>query len=445
MSVPLSGTGGLFTRWGSLFSFGKAVAAHQNAIDTRVDTILDQYEDDRELAVSLQNQLAGFKNSAGSPHSAVRTVAQATVVDMVNADDPQITRDATNALRVLIDQMTASGDDIDGMTVTATPAADGGNTGTGSLKVWVRNKDGIDFQNIRPEVIDVTCTSDAQISGTAGQETFSVKGEASVSTLDPTWPQGSGISGSMVVTNAATDAGSGVGQNMLTNGDFEDTSAANTFSTWEVVVGTIGTTILEVATSLRGSKALRIAGNGAQLTSIRQQITNTNLLPNTKYVLGFWLRHDGTPPAAGVLRASVQTAAGAILGTSNVSVTLSGVTGAYALYVADFATTNIIPATNYLVIELTTALTNGRSIYIDEAVMLQPYQFGGAGGPYMAMFAGGTNFLLDDLFTVTMANNWTSADLAFQIDRYLDTYAKGLTIPYDTGGAETLPDPTYIT
>lgn len=445
MSVTLTGTGGLFTRWGTLFSMGKAVTTHQAALDTRVDTVLDQYEEDRSLAVALQNNLSGFKSSAGSPHSSLRTIAQNTVIDMVDDDDPQLSRDFNNAMRVLIDQMIASGDDIDSVTVSATPTPDGGNTGTGSLKVWVRNKDGNDFQNIRAETIDVECIGDAQISGTAGQESFSVRGEASVQSFDPTWPQGSGISGAMTVVSAANDAGSGIGQNMLTNGDFETTSPANTFTGWEAVTGAFGTRILEVATAMRGSKALRFLGNAAELTSIRQQIPNASLQTNTKYVLGIWVRHDGTPPAGGVLRISVQTSGGSILSTSNVSVTLSGLSSSYALFVADFATGNILPATNYLVIELTTALTNGRSIYMDECVMLQPYQFGGAGGPYMAIFAGGTDFLIEDIFTVAMANNWTAADLVFQIDRYLDTYSRGMTIPYDTGGTETLPDATYIT
>lgn len=436
MTLVFDGTGGIFTRLGKVFGMGVDIRTHQADLETEVDDILDEYGDDREMCNALQQGLTGFIASSGSPIGILKQVAARTVIDMVAADNPQPDKSLRTALIELIRQMAANSESVDGTTVSGSTAAGAGNTGTGTVLHSFVDGEGNALVNVRAEDIRLVCTADAQVSGTAGQETFSVKGEATVPNTDKDWPDGSGINGTLAVASPSIDAGSGVNQNHLTNSDFEDFTA-NAPDSWTIDVGSAGTTVDDTTTAYRGSKALQFIGNGSQLTAISQDVSG--ILPQARYLLVFRVRDDGTGPAAGVLRVSLRSGAGAEVGSSAISVDLTAVGSTYAIQSKSFSTPLVLPTGLQVVVELTTALTNTRAVFIDDLALVRMQQFGGPGGPYLTIVPGGTAFVRDDEFTVAVTNN-NEGGFVREFDRFFDMYRLGLFLPQDTGGTETIDD-----
>lgn len=439
----------LFTRIGALIDFGDKVETHRALLVVEVDDVLDEYNNDRELGISLESGLPGFVSSAGSPLSTLGSIISNTIIEMVHADDPLPSKDIDSALIRLRDQMINSSDSLDGTTVSASTAAakvDGtSNVGNGQVVVSLVDARGNTTQYVRAESIVLECTNDAQESGTAGRETFSLKGELSTTNLDEKWPDGSGLSGSITLADPSNDASAAIGQNRLTNSDFEDFTA-NAPDSWTIDTGAAGGTVTKTTTQHRGTNALEFAGNGSELTEISFALTGAVVVkPNKKYVIGFWVRDDGTGPAAGVLSVSLQSTGGTIynsatsLTTASKTVDLTSVGSTYAFQSIAFETPTLLPTGAKVVIELTTALTNGRSVFIDGCFMAEMAQFGGAGGPFVIMTPGATNFIREDRFVTTITNN-NEGEFVRGLDRYLSLYEKGLYLPTLTDGNETISD-----
>lgn len=439
MAVTLTGTGGLFTRLGKLFGMAKDIRTHMTDLVTEVDDVLDQYNNDRDFAIGIEEGLPGWKALASSPQATIKTIAERTVIEMVNDDDPIPVKNLASALDRLFDQMIAGANDVDGTTVSSATASgreDGtSNVGTGQVVVSLTDVDGRALMYVRDEDILLECTSDAQVSGTAGRETFSVKGEEIlVDRFAVEWPAGSGIASSIIVNDPSIDASSG-GSNMLTNSDFESFTG-NLPDSWTVDVGTAGTTIDDETTNFyRGAAALKFIGNGSQLTRINQVVT---LKPRTKYCFGFWTRKS-TGLAAGVGRISIQTTGGSVAFSSNDTITLSGLTTTYAFRSIVFQTGEDIDASYEIVIELTTAATSSEIWYIDDLALVEMRQFGAPGGPYIAIWPGSTAFVVPDRFKVTITNN-NEGEFVRELDRFFDLYRLGLWTPSVTDGSETIAD-----
>lgn len=449
MAVAYTGTGGLFTRQGALIHFGDVTNTHQANIVTKVDNIQDEYNNDRDISVEMQTGLEGFQSSAGTPLSPISRVMENTFIDMVDDDDPLPSRDLLSALDRLIDNMNETSDSIDGTTVSASTAAgkeDGtSNSGDGEAVVSMTDFENIALQYSRAEDIILLCTADGQETAVnVGRETFSVRGEQSVSNLDDTWPKGSGLSGTINLTDPSVNAGTGLGVNRLTNSDFEDFTA-NDPDSWTIAVGVAGTDIKKTTTQHRGTNALEFAGDGATLSEITQDVT---IAPNRKYVLGFWVRDDGTGPAAGTLVVSMEDSGGNIynaatsLTTASKSVNLVTVGSIYVLQSVTFETPTDLPAggtTATIHVALTVALTNTRSAFIDGLFIAEMPQFGGKGGPFIVITPGATDFIREDRLKTTIVNN-NEGQFVRGLDRYLDLYTKGLYIPSVTDGSETIDD-----
>lgn len=443
MAVTLTGTGGLFTRLGKLFGMAKDIRTHMADLTTETDDVLDQYEGARDLSVGLQESLESFRGSASTPQGTIQTIAERTVIEMVHADDPLPRKSLNDALDRLFDQMTANADDVDGTTVSSATAAgreDGSsNVGDGQVVVSLTNRDGDRLMTVRAEDILLTCSSDAQIAGTAGRETFLVEGEAEEpDRFSETWPGGSGIFSSITVNDPSIDASSG-GQNILTNSDFEDFTA-NAPDDWTIDVGSAGTTVDDETTNFyRGAKALKIIGNGSQLTAISQAIALGVLKPRTKYCFGFWTRRAGGAIAGGVGRLSVKDSGGTIVTGASDSITLTGLTTSYAFRSVVFQTGEDIDTSYKFVIELTTALTNTSEWLIDDLALVEMIQFGGAGGPYIALWPGAEPFVIGDRFKITITNN-NEGEFVRELDRFFDLHNSGLVVPSVTDTSETIAD-----
>ena len=439
----------LFTRLGAIIDFGDKVETHRALLVVEVDDVIDEYNDDRELGISLESGLPGFVSSAGSPLSTLGAIMSNTIIEMVHADDPLPSKDIDSALIRLRDQMTNSSDSLDGTTVSASTAAakvDGtSNVGDGEVVVSLVDTRGNRLEYVRAESIVIECTTDAQESGTAGRETFSLNGELSVTNLDEKWPDGSGLSGSITLADPSINASAAIGQNRLTNSAFENFTA-NDPDSWTIDTGAAGGSVTKTTTQHRGTNALEFAGDGAELTEISQALSGAVALkPNKKYVIGFWVRDDGTGPAAGVLSVSLQSTAGTIynsatsLTTAQKTVDLTAVGSIYAFQSVAFETPTQLPTGAKVVIELTTALTNTRSVFIDGCFIAEMAQFGGAGGPFIIMTPGATNFIREDRFVSTITNN-NEGEFVRGLDRFLSMYEKGLYLPSVTDGSETIDD-----
>ncbi len=445
MAVTLTGTGGLFTRLGKLIGHDDEIDANQTEVVARVDTVQDEYNNDRDLAFIFEQNLPGFISSIGTPQSTIQGVISNTIIEMVDDDDPLPTKDIVSALDRLKEQMVSSDDDIDETTVSSAIDVTGLVTGTGKMVVRLIDGLGENTQNVRAEDILGDCTTDAQESGTAGRETFSIKGEASVQNFDQNWPAGSGINDNLVATDPAVNASTSVSQNRATNSDFEDFTTVNIPDNWQNEVGTAGTDYKETSTAHRGSKALEFVGDSSTLSALSQQIT---IKPNTVYCIGVWVRDDGTGPAAGVLRASLRDSghniynASTSLTTASVSIDLTAVGSAYAFSLITFEIPTLLPAggtTAELWLDLTTALTTGRSAFVDGMFIAEMRQFGGLGGPFILITPGDTDFIRGDRFKAAITNN-NEGQFVRGLDRFLGMYSLGKYIRSIDDGSETISD-----
>jgi len=305
------------------------------------------------------------------------------------------------------------------------------NHGTGVIVTSVLDGKGQRLENVLAEDIVVTCDN----ATTAGAEQFTALGELpAASKLDHLWPAGSG-------TNQILSTNTAGGTNLLTNGDFETFTVTNTPDDWTLDTGTATADFLEENTTiLRDTSSLEIDGDGSTLQAISQTITG--LSSRTPYAFNLWAALD-VVPAAGVLVADLYDGSAVInddQGTAN-SLTIPLTThGLYwTPHYATFHLPEPVPATVKLRLRLTTALSSTSSVFIDEVCLVAATQLYTEGGPFVAIFAGGTDFALDDEFLVQPVNARAGA-LQEMCDQFFDTASEGLLIPSDTGAAETVAD-----
>lgn len=453
MAITLVGTGGLFPRLGKIGLTLNSVnnlrgTAGSPNLATLVNNIEAQFAStNQQLVDGLYSARDSYRSVHGSFATYLQTLAKNVLIQMADDDVKLVSKDLTTALKELDKQMRASSDAIEQPTVSVTAAAGSSNTGTGKLVGSVKNPYGVTRDYVFDETIDFLATSDSQLGATAGREPFSVRGDAQES--DPLswyWPRGSGCTSSLNAIDAAEDAGS----NKLRNSDFTDFTS-NTPTYWTVLVGTAGTDILSAsaANSLGSSgSALQFTGTGgAPLSSLAQTFnsssgTTATLKPNTVYHYSFWAKKSASL-AAGALQIGLLDGSDAAVSddasTANTTTIAHGtLSTSYAHFSGAFITPKSLPSTQKLRVRISTALTSGESVYVDhlsfaEATLLY------AGGPYATLHSGATAFILNDSFTLTVANNFAS-DWAKMLERLFGLRALGIQLPSATGGSITIAD-----
>lgn len=472
MAVTLTGNGGLFTRLGKLFGLAKTIRTHQQAIaptagtsTTGVRTIYSAFASttgtlplatDLVQAVTNEDLIAGVSTASLID---IKTAAERTVIEMVDADTKLPSKTLNEALRELAFQMNRDSNAVAVTTFTiGTPSYQASNVGDFVVVVSTEAnrliKDQVvftaklvDFPCVRPETITFRCVSDTKTGMVlSGSETWHVTGERSFANLDRRWRAGSGAM-TMVQQTSASVNGFGImppGFNLLHNSGFEVFSG-NMPDQFEIVTGTAGSHWKENnSTYFRGNGSLEFVGNGSTLASIRQKFNSTDgtygrLKGDTLYLISFWAKDDGTAPAAGVIRVSIQDGSGSVLG-SNMSA-IATVTSGYGNWThvktAVISPINI-PDTAYLVIEQTTAISNGRSIFIDEITVSEMTRLA-AGGPGVAVIAGDTDPRRGDLATVAISTN-AIGEMNLELDRFFNLYESGIVLPASTGTNVTVAD-----
>ena len=472
MAVTLTGTGGLFTRLGKLFGLAKTIRQHQQAIaptaatsTSGVRTIYSVYASTTgtlPMATDLVSMVTNedmIASASMSNLNNIRSASQRTVIEMVDADTKLPAMTLEDALRELAFQMNRDSNSVARSSFTVgTPSYSASNVGDFAIVVSLEAtkiiKDQItfttkitDFPCIRPETLTFRCMQDTKTGMTAsGSEMFHVTGDRKYDNLDRRWRAGSGTMMPLAMTSAGVN-GYGImppGQNLLHNSGFE-VATSNMPERWETVTGTAGTHwLVSTSTKLRGASSFEFVGNGSTLASIRQKFsdfagTAGRLKADTLYLISFWAINDGTTPAAGVVRVSVQDGTGSVLGSnmSAVATFTSGFSGWTHVKVAVISPVNI-PDTAYLVIEQTTAITNGRSVYIDEVTVTEMTRLA-AGGPGVAIVAGDTDARRGDFGTVAITVNEVG-EFNLELDRFFGLYESGIALPSVASSSATVAD-----
>lgn len=461
MTIPLSTSGGLFTRLGHLEGWLRDVQSFRGGTATtnvlsgaQIPTRVVQVEGDYAASTAdypdvdgLQTTATGFQSSMEALPSSLSTLAQNTLLTMANLDYPLQAKTLANALALLQQQMTGVA------SVNANVPAVGAQTNGTNVTpvgnpvfVW-RVKDSIarTLQYIFPETILALITGDYQnTSVTAGQEPYSLIGQNAQSDflaydwLPVTGKYGSGASAAGNLTDATvnnTGATAAAGANALVNGDFQTYSNANLPDNWRAVVGSVGTRILNGGGGnayTTGGGSLEFAGDGSTLIAVAQQFNTatstgsgtggTPYIPlpggtnNACYCVNLWFKLSAGSPAAGVLRLSITDTSQNILNDDqgNALSTTTALTAIGDTNFHNFNFTFSLPqnyqgttTTPQLRIDLSTALSNGTNIFFGRVGMTQMVQFY-PGGPYFAAFSGNTKVnasgLLPDQWTFAVTN-----------------------------------------
>lgn len=381
-----------------------------------------------QLYFGMGSNISQIISSSESFLSRLAETVQSAIILEVNKDTPLASLTIEAALAEIIRQMKAGGDYVSSPTISASVAA-GTNDGNGTLVVSLASADGDDLDNIFAEDIKVSVTT----TSTSGTPQLSAVGEAAVTNaLSYAWPGGSGASKSITAVQ------SGSSYDKLTNGGFENFSPTDTPTGWTIDVGTVSTTILEEASTVfRGSKSLKIAGNGSQLTGISQ--TLTGLSSRTPYAFNMWGKMSSAP-AAGVLQIDLYDGASVIndeAGNPNsftVNLTTLGTT--FVPINRTFRLPEPVPPTVKLRIHLTTALSNTKNLYLDNACLAASTELYNH-GPWVCAFSGSSEWSLDDTFTITTATD-RAGQFQEMFERLYSMRNKRLLLP--TSGSHAIAD-----
>jgi hypothetical protein len=409
---------------------------------------------------SLTTGLYAYRDQARAAQAGLKAylqqLAQAAVIRWANDDTPLPALTLVEALKEVKRQMVSGSESFTRPAVSATPTAGGSNVGDGRLIASVLDATGAQMDYLFAESLKYRCTSDGQGTGTAGSETFTLY--APVAQADPLafdWPLGSGASGSLTAVSAGLNNSGG---NVLQNSSFATFTTAHTPDNWPIDVGTAGTSILQATGSnaYTDSSGLAFVGDGAELTSVEQPFDTTpstsagsggtsyTVKASTVYAVNLWVKVSSTP-AAGVLEVALVDGSGNVTqdaaGTQNlITQSLPAVSTTWVPVNGFFRTPAANPSDGYrLRVRLSTALSNTHTVYIDHLAMAEATRVY-SGGPYVALFSGDTDFLLEDLWTVAVANDYSS-DWALLLERLFSLRSLGIALP--SSGAPTIPD-SYV-
>lgn len=471
MAISLTGVGGLFTRLGQLFAGikyantylgnGDLIAGGLRSVGVSANNVEAQYQ------AALQNIVDRLYGSRDGVRQALQTwkldlanMATQTVIQQANADNPLPSLDITSALIELLYQMKGAGtiiaadNDVDASTVSATVTAATGNTGTHTVVASVKRNDGRQNELVYAETMDVICT----IADVARQEAWTLRGEnPQTDLLAWDWPKGSGCTFSPLMVDAD---GNNAKNNMLYGGNFDTFTTANQPDYFgAALVGAAGVDIFSEAVVVyrAGGKALKFTGTGgsplsshAQTFGITTAATGTSgttatLSPNTTYHINCYARKTAGA-AAGAIQVRLLDGSNAQVtddtGANIIAFTTAVGSLSSAAWTAcngSFTTPKVLPTVQKINIRVSTAITNGESIYVDDLTMVEVSDPVYTGGPFVSVHAGATNPIVGDRTLVTIAND-RAGEFQEWFDRVFNMKIKGFQVYSDTGGTETIAD-----
>ena len=451
MAITYTGSNGLFTRLGALIYMMDAIRTHQNNLKTLFDNVQGEYSAaDRYMIDQLSGNLEMRQMEAGNILLDVQAAAVKTLVEMLWVDAQTSstrtmrTKAIEDALVYLIRDMDATSNSVEGTTVAGGVLGTSG-TGNGTM-LFLNEAPNVllgstnDWPNIRTDLLVAQCIQDAQDGAlTAGSELFRITGMASYGGLDWRFPAGSGAQMTLASATAGIDYGTQYA-NIGTNTDLEDWTS-NVPDQWSVVTGTAGTDFLkETGTFYRGASCLKAAATSTTWR-IRQQLGSPSgslgtIQPDRPYAIVFAAKKDAS--ATGAIRVSIKDASNSIVGSMTRALTVaSDLTTSWALYSTTVRSPKVLPAASYIMVEATTGIGTA-AVYIDEVVVCEMKPIA-PGGQALSIIAGSTNYIVEDRLLRKFSNANEGAFVR-AFDRLFDMYGKGLSLPQNYLGGETIAD-----
>jgi hypothetical protein len=407
-------------------------------VNLRWKTFVTQYDGDtaevRAAIGGSTDQLAAWQQALTAPPNWVAGALQQTVITMINDYFPLTAKTIAAALTQLIVQMKADSKTVKANVATISPAAGGGNVGNGKLICSLVDGNGLQMEYVYAEILPLTFTNTA----TAGAEQASIAGTvAAPGLLATNWPLGSGSTTRITSLDAANS-----GTNKISNGALETFTVANTPDGFAIDVGAAGTDVFSEASIVyKGAKALKILGDGATAVALSQSITPSTLKPLTPYAIHFWGRIS-TAPAAGVLTVDLYDGSSVIndeAGTANAfTVDLTTLGTSYVAKNGVFRLPDPLPAVIQLRLRTTTALSTGKSVYLDQLTLQEMTRLY-VGGPYVALASGKINWINEDLWNITVTNTY-AGQLQTAFWRLFNMPQLGLILASKTDASENILD-----
>lgn len=407
----------LFTQLGKCMGIVRDANSKNYAVAvTDAQSLLSEYTDNPSWAFPIAQLTSQVPYALSSP---VFAASQATgITTLVETVDSSLTpalapKTELAALQKLIADMVTEGETIEDSAVTATLAADAGNSGTGSGDESIVLSGSINRQNAYAETIQITCVTD-RASGLqySGNEVWNYSGAAAEPFWSSLWPAGSGASGTFSTCSATIGgAQNGPNKSLVIGGGFETFYSSGGGSVPTYFEAVSGAALMASSTdSMRNTYAAQVTGNGATQYSYRQKFGQTSTgngtnptmpQPNKRYLVGVWLKRGGAT-TAGVIRLSLKDTGGSVL--ASVSVNATDLTTSYVYHSFQYLTGDYVDPNLAVVLESTTAIATGEVIRHDELTvveMIEAYP----SGPLFAIVAGGVDYAVNDLFTLAVTND----------------------------------------
>lgn len=174
-----------------------------------------------------------------------------------------------------------------------------------------------------------------------------------------------------------------------------------------------GTPTITVVTAIagspyvvRGARCLEFVGDGAENTAL---LASVALNAKTCYAMNLWASVDVVPAAGELEVALVDGVSGDIIeddqGAENkFTVDLTALDANPAANNGTFHTPTVMPRAVYLRVKITTPLSAGTSLFMDE-LCLSPMTRLYSGGPYIAAFSGAYEFEEGDYAEINVTNS----------------------------------------
>ncbi len=257
--------------------------------------------------------------------------------------------------------------------------------------------------------------------------------------------------------------------NVLQNSGFDVFTNANVPDNWILNVGTAGTDLAKETSVVFGGSAgaLALIGNGGGtgvLVNLTQAFNtaastvlgsggtpyNILLKPAQNFILNYQIKGLAGAPAAGVLTWDLIDGSNTVIqddnGTNQAgTLTLSTITSSYVAHSLVFRLPAVMPTTVKLRLRVTTAISTGTTVYLDDVALVaavglystMPPLYGS--GPQFAIFRGATTPLVGDAWTMALTISTAGAfQRAYQ--RLFNMPGLGLALPSKADGSETSAD-----
>lgn len=425
MSVTLTGTGGYFTRQGTIIGeYNRVADLYGSDLTNGFQSIWNQFVSSDQAAVqNLPDTVAAFRLSGQSYQSVLQQDGALASVLQVARDTAVVPYTLQQSFVMLIQQMVANSQSIQKATIASSVTPWGSNDGDATVAVGTANNKGQQIDAIFAETIRVTCTS----ATTQFQETLSAVGEPTVPTNSYLWPAGSGANVQFSILNPAANG-------IVTDGNFTAWSGTgdNTPTNWDIVDGAAGVTVFrEAAGGVRTTgNAAKLTSDGSQATQLAQTVT---LQTNTVYMITVQAKVSASD-GSGTMVMQVTDGDGNVLtDDQGNSLTYSRnmsaqVTTSYQCFTFFFSTPRLLPTETRIEIGFGTAPTAAKSLYLSLAGVVAGTPLY-TGGPCIAAVSGADPTAVGDYYDAAYTNSLTSQSFALGMNRLYNTLSLNQYFP----------------